>query len=94
MKTKILFSTKLGFDYGSDLPGGSLPIILFAEYFSKNTNFDVTLYDPFFNLKNIIKSKINIIDRINKDEFGKFDRYFNPFFYISEIEKKKKSKLP
>ena len=89
MKTKILFSTKLGFDYSSDLPGGSLPIILFAEYFSKNTNFDVTLYDPFFNLKNIIKSKINIIDRINKEEFGKFDRYFNPFFYISEIEKKK-----
>ena len=90
MNDKILITTKQGFDFGSDSPGGNLTNILVAEYFKKTTNFHVEMYDPFYDLSKKVHTKFKIIDELTESKLRSYDRILDPFFYISSIKNNKK----
>jgi len=85
MKNKILFSTKFCHHDSSDVVGASLPQILFAEFFKKTFNFEVTLHDPFFESKQKLKYIFDEIVDDNKVNFEDYDRIINPLFYVGDL---------
>ena len=68
--------------------GGSLPHIVFAEFFKKNFNYTVDLYDPFYNSKNLLnKFCDNVYEDLPKD-LNSYHKIINPLFYVTNIKKK------
>ena len=85
MLNKILFSTKYCRHDSSDVVGGALPQILFAEFFKKKFSCNVSLHDPFFSSK---EKLINMFDEIiddSKINFFNYERIINPLFYVSDL---------
>ena len=88
MKKKILFSTKFCANDNSDVVGGSLPHIVFAEFFKKNFNYTVDLYDPFYNSKNLLnKFCDNVYEDLPKN-LNSYHKIINPLFYVTNIKKR------
>ena len=93
MSEKILITTKQGYDFSSDSTGGNLINILIAEYFQKKTNFNVELFDPFYDLSAKVNTNFRVITDLSDLKLRGYDRIFDPFFYISSAKNFKKKSL-
>ena len=87
MSEKILITTKQGYDFSSDSTGGNLINILIAEYFQKKTNFNVELFDPFYDLSAKVNTNFRVITDLSDLKLRGYDRIFDPFFYIIRMNK-------
>ena len=91
-KQKLLFSTKISQNTGSDMIGGSIAQILLADFYQSVFGYQVTLHDPFFNVDNILDHKFNQILNIISD-INDFDRVANCQFYFGNNYYKNKIKI-
>lgn len=90
---KLLISSKFSNQTHSDTPGGSISTILLANFFKKIFNYRVTLHDPFFNSKNLLKPFCDeVIDDLNID-YSNYQRIINPLFYKGSVLDKHNSKI-
>ena len=93
MSEKILITTKQGYDFSSDSTGGNLINILIAEYFQKKTNFNVELFDPFYDLSAKVNTNFRVITDLSDLKLRGYDRILDPFFYISSAKNFKNKNL-
>ena len=78
----IYFSTKLDYFGTSDVVGGSLPQLLFADFYQNYFDDNVTVIDPFYNSRDLLNHNFaNVIEET--PELKQNDRIANPLFYIS-----------
>ena len=91
-KQKILFSTKISQNVGSDMIGGSIAQILLADFYQSVFGYKVTLHDPFFNVEKILKHEfdevLSTILHVNN-----FDRIANCQFYFGNYLYKNKNSV-
>ena len=87
MKKKILFSTKFCANDSSDVVGGSLAQILFAEFYKKNFNYQIDLFDPFYNTEKILKKFCDNVYSTLPNNIENYDKIINPLFYVSNLKK-------
>ena len=90
MKKKILFSTKFCANDSSDVVGGSLAQILFAEFYKKNFNYQIDLFDPFYNTEKILKKFCDNVYSTLPNNIENYDKIINPLFYVSNKKAKRK----
>ena len=87
----IYFSTKLD-NYGTnDVVGGSLPQLLFADFYQNYFGENVTVIDPFYNSRELLSHNFeNVVEET--PELKQSDRIANPLFYISNDFRKGEKK--
>ena len=90
---KLLISTNFNSNSSSDAVGGSLPLVLYANFFKKNFNYEVILHDPFYDSKGILEPFWDEVTSELSVDFNKYDRVINPLFYLGDLIDKKSKKI-
>lgn len=90
---KLLISCKFNSNAASDVVGGSLPNILFANFFKQILNHKIILHDPFFNSNKLLKPFCDEIISSENIDFRDFNRVVSPLFYIGDLRDKTNNKV-
>ena len=77
----LIVSTKSSYLNGSDFVGGSLPMILFADFFQAELGYKVHLVDPYYGVENHLNHNFTQVSETFPC-LKETDLVLNPFFYL------------
>ena len=84
MEIKVLLSTQETTYEKIGSPGCSLPLFIFADFFSKYLNLKIDIYDPIYNASEYIDSpNFRIVSYVKKNDY---DLIINHQFFITTIK--------
>lgn len=80
MTESVVFTTKISQLDGSDVPGGSLPAILFAHFWKDELGGRVVLHDPFYSSASEVRHRLDAVTD-HMPVLGPLDRVVSQVFY-------------